>query len=197
MTFSSRVMLAAFSFLNNFDLICYYIKKFQTSIAGKCFKIPTIGWQFFCYKQLTLCNEVIFPFSTWKVDMLFNINCNNAALLNLLKHVLYPPIKYFQNTVQPSCRRRSAHRAASHQCPLLLHQSFFHAFLFLIIALNPLDLWQRMARSALLHIFSICRLDSQITFILSPLSVSRNLFNNNNRRQWRFISKKIRCIFKL
>lgn len=63
--------------------------------------------------------------------------------------------------------------------------------LFLIVVLNPLDFWQRIARSALLRIFSICRLDSQITFILSPLSASRNLFNNNNRRQWRFISEKI------
>ncbi len=85
----------------------------------------------------------------------------------LFKQASYPLIKYFHSTTQLSCHRRSVHRVTSHQCPLLL------------------------------RIFSICRSDSQITFILSPLSASRNLFNNNNRRQWRFILEKISRIFKL
>lgn len=109
------------------------------------------------------------------------VDRNNTALLNLLKHVLCSPIKRSQNTVQPPYRRISARRVASHQCPLLLHQVFFRTFLFSIVVLNPLDFWRRIARSALLHIFSICRSGSQITFILSPLSVSRNLFDSNNR----------------
>ena len=110
-----------------------------------------------------------------------NYNCTCEYRERLFKHASYPPIKYFHSTVQPPYRRRSAHRVASHQCPLLLYQAFFILSLFSIVALNPLDFRQRIVRSALLHIFSICRLDSQITFILSPLSVSRNLFDSNNR----------------